>query len=93
MKLSITPCTLKAGTAVSVQPVHVVGKANPFFIILENIEKPMLIAPIVVRNLSHELNLGEAFLRGEKVELKFNNVTVSLKIGNSTVNYWTKAPL
>ena len=27
----------------------------------------------MVRNLSHELNLGEAFLRGEKAELKFNN--------------------
>ena len=62
------PCTLKAGTAVSGQPLHVIGKTNPFFIILENIEKP-----IVVRNLSHELNLGEAFLRGEKAELKFNN--------------------
>ena len=39
LKLSITPCTLKAGTAVSGQPVHVVGKTKPFFIILENIEK------------------------------------------------------
>ena len=94
MKLSITPCTLKAGTAVSVQPVHVVGKAKPFFIILENIEKPILIAPRVVRNLSHNLNLGEAFLRGEKAELKFNNGTVNLIIGNSTVNLLDKsAPL
>ena len=73
MKLSITPCTLKAGTAVSGQTVHVIVKSNPFFIILENIEKPILIAPIVVKNLSNDLNLGETFLRGEKAELKFNN--------------------
>ena len=51
LNLTITPCTLKAGTAVSGQTVHVIAKSNPFFIILENIEKPILIAPIVVRNL------------------------------------------
>ena len=61
LKLSIAPCALKAGTAVSGQPVEVLGKAKPFYITLENIEKPILIAPIVVRNLSHNLNLGEAF--------------------------------
>ena len=62
LKLSIAPCELKAGTAVSGQLVEVLGKAKPFYIILENIKKPILIAPIVVRNLLHDLNLGEAFL-------------------------------
>ena len=80
----ITPCSLKAGTAVSGQTVQVIGKSEPFFIIFENIDKPIVIAPIVVKNLSHDLNLGEAFLWGQKAELKFNNGTVSLKIGNYT---------
>ena len=88
--ISIAPCELKAGTAVSGQRVEVLGTAKPFFIILENIEKPILIAPIVVRNLSHDLNLREAFLWGQKAELKFNNGTVNLVIGNSTVNLWIK---
>ena len=44
----------------------------------------------MVKNLSHDLNLGEAFLRGEKAELKFNDGTVNMKIGNSTVNLLDK---
>ena len=36
LNLSITPCTLKAGTAVLGQTVQVIGKSKPFFIILEN---------------------------------------------------------
>ena len=66
--------------------MQVIGKFEPFFIILDNIDKTIVIAPIVVKNLSHDLNLGEAFLRGQKAELKFNNGTVSFKIG---VDLWT----
>ena len=48
----------------------------------------------MVKNLSHDLNLGEAFLRGQKAELKFNNGTVSLKIDKCTVELMDKnAPL
>ena len=50
----------------------------------------MLIEPIVVRNLSHDLNLGEAFLRGQKAELKFNKGKVNLIIGNSSVDLLDK---
>ena len=94
LNLPITPCSLQAGTAVSGQTIQVIDKSEPFFIILENIDKPIVIAPIVVKNLSHDLNLGEAFLRGEKAELKFNNGTVSLKIDKCTVELMDKnAPL
>ena len=85
LNLSISPCLLQAGTAVSVQTVQIKGKSAPFCIFLESINKPITIAPIVVKNLSHDLNLGEAFLRCEKAELKFNNGKVSLKIGTCTV--------
>ena len=40
LKLSIAPCALKAGKAVSGQPVKVLGNAKPFYRIIENIEKP-----------------------------------------------------
>ena len=53
LKLSVSPCSLKAGTAVAGQPVEVLGKAKPFYIIIEDIEQPVLIEPIVVKNLSH----------------------------------------
>ena len=45
LNLSITPCSLKAGTAVAGQQVEVVGKVKPFFICLENIRQPLLISP------------------------------------------------
>ena len=61
LKLPVSPCSLKAGTAVAGQPVEIVGKTKPFLIYIEDIEQPILIAPIVVRNLSHDLNLGEHF--------------------------------
>ena len=70
----ISSCTLQPGTAVSGQTVQVIGKSAPFCIILESTDKPITIATIVVKNLSHDLNLGEAFLRGEKAELKFITV-------------------
>ena len=80
----ISPFSLQAGTAVSGQTV--IGKSAPFCIFLESINKPITIAPIVVKNLSHDLNLGEAFLQGEKAELKFNHGTGSLKIDKCQVN-------
>ena len=78
LKLSVSPCSLKGGTAVAGQPVEVLGKVKPFFIIIEDIEQPVLIEPIVVRNLSHDLNLGEAFLRGHNASLTFNKGKVNL---------------
>ena len=83
LKLSITPCSLKAGTAVAGQQVEVIGKVKPFFIVIENIKQPMLISPIVIRNLSHPLNLGEAFLRQYNANLTFDKGTVNLGIKES----------
>ena len=65
LKLSVSPCSLTAGTAITGQPVEIIGKAKPFLIYIENIEKSILIAPIVVKKLSHDLNLGEHFLRAK----------------------------
>ena len=80
LNLSVSPCALKAGTAVAGQPVEVLGKAKPFYIIIEDIEKLVLIEPIVVRNLSHDLNLGEAFLRGHNAKLEFNKGKVTWQL-------------
>ena len=90
LKLSVSPCSLKAGTAVAGQPVEVLGKAKPFLIIVEDIEQPILIEPIVVRNLSHDLNLGEHFLRTSNASLKFNEGKVNMSIGKSSINLLDK---
>ena len=67
LNLQITPCSLKAGTAVAGQQVEVIGKVKPFLVVIENIKEKVLISPIFIRNLSHDLNLGEAFLREHNV--------------------------
>ena len=36
LNLSVSPCSLKAGTAVAGQPVEVLGKVKPFFIVTRN---------------------------------------------------------
>ena len=85
LKLTVFPCSLTAGTAVAGQPVTILGRTKPFLICIENIDKPILIAPIVIKNLSHDLNLGEAFLRKQNASLKFNEGIVSMQIGTSSV--------
>ena len=89
LNLTVSPCSLKAGTAVAGQQVEVIGKVKPFFVVIENIKQP-LISPIVVRNLFHDLNLGEAFLQGHNASLTFNKGKVNLGIGDSNVNLLDK---
>ena len=81
LKIKYKPCTNKAGTAVANQKVHVLGLADPFDLVLEGLEDPITIQPYVIRSLSHDLNLGEHFLRRYKAGLKFegNKVTLNLK--------------
>ena len=62
---------MKAGTAVSGQQVQILGKAKPVDLILEGLPEAVKIAPYVIRNLSHDLDLGEQFLRKNKAEIKF----------------------
>ena len=80
LKLKYKPCTVKAGTAVSGQQVQILGKAEPMDLILEGLPEAVQIAPYVIRNLSHDLNFGEQFLRKNKAEIKFEGTKVTLKL-------------
>ena len=82
---------MTAGTAVAGQPVEIIDKTKPFLIYIENIDKPILKAPIVIKYLSHDLNLGEAFLRKQNASLKFNEGIVSMQIGTSSVKLVDKS--
>ena len=86
LKLTIKPCNSKAGTAVSNQKVHVLGKADPFELFLEGLQDPIVISPFIIRNLSHDLNLGEAFLRKYKADLKFEGSKVTLNINGQKLD-------
>ena len=90
LKIPYKTCTKKAGTAVSGQNVHVLGQADPFFLILEGLKDPVLINPFVIENLSHDLNLGENFLRNNSAKLNFEGTRVTLKIKGEKVELVNK---
>ena len=54
LKLQIKPCNSKAGTAVSNQKVHVLGKVDPFELILEGLKDPIVISPFIILILTSE---------------------------------------
>lgn len=90
LKIPFKPCAKKAGTAVSGQNVHVLGQADPFSLILEGLKDPVLIKPIVIDNLSHDINLGEHFLRCNSAKLDFEGKKVTLEIKGEKVELVNK---
>ena len=52
----------KVGTAQAHAKCEVLGKAGPLKINIENLPGSFVINPFVVRDLSHEMNLGQSFL-------------------------------
>ena len=68
------------GTAQAQAKCEVIGRAGKLHIHIENIPGTFEISPFVVRDLSHEMNLGQSFLRRVQAELMFRNGFVNLKI-------------
>ena len=58
---------------------------------LEGLPKPVRIAPYVIKNLSHNLNLKEQFLKKNKAELEFEGMKVALKLGNKQLELVKKS--
>ena len=60
--------------------VTVSGRVKPFRIYLENIPNPFFIHPYVVKDLAHCVNLGQAFLRRNNINLRFKESGIRLAI-------------
>ena len=67
------------------QRVHVLGLADQFDLVLEGLEDSIKIQPYVIQSLSHDLNLGEHFLRRYKAGLKFEGNKVTLNLNNHSL--------
>ena len=67
------PITLQhqIGTAATGGTVEVIGRAKSFILFLEGIPKPVVLNPIVVKQLAHTVNLGQSFLRRNSAMLSF----------------------
>ena len=73
------------GTASSNGKVEIVGRAKPMLIYFENLKFPVVISPLVVKDLAHPINLGERFLRRYKATIQFSENFTRLGIGNHSV--------
>lgn len=85
LNLNYKPCVSTAGTAKVNQTMHTLGITDPFDLIVEDLVKPIKIQPYVTCSLSHDLNLGEHFLRRVGAVLKFNGNSVVLEINNQNL--------
>lgn len=92
LKVSGTPRTV--GTASTQGKVTIVGRSNPFYLYLEGVPEAIRIQPYVVKDLAHNINLGQDFLRRCGADMTFRVNGIQLKInGNSTMLKSSSAPI
>ena len=93
LNLEYKPCVSAAGTAKANQTLHTLGLTDPFDLILENLVNPIKIQHYVMCSLSHDLNLGEHFLRRCQAGLKFEGNKVTLEINNQSLELLNRSQL
>ena len=71
IKIPITLQRQQIGTAAAGGTVEVIGRAKSFILFIEGIPKPVVLNPIVVKQLAHMVNLGQSFLRRNSATLSF----------------------
>ena len=74
----------RVGTARANAQCEILGRTGPLKINIEHIPGSFVIHPFVVRDLSHEMNLGQAFLRQVGAEMTFRNGSISLRVKGGT---------
>jgi transposase InsO family protein len=65
------PVQKKVGTAAKGGSVNIIGKCKPFKIFIENVSKAITLQPFIVKELSHPINVGRAFLGRYRGRLEF----------------------
>jgi len=72
LKIKCRPVRKKIGTAAKGGSVQIIGRSPPIKIFIENISKPVIIEPYVVKDLAHPINVGRDFLGRYGGRLEFN---------------------
>ncbi len=57
----------------------VLGQAKPIKIYLEGIKKPLIIKPLIVKGLTHPLNLGMSYLQSHHCVMESSPTKTMLK--------------
>lgn len=71
------------GTANSKSKVEILGRCKPIVLYLEGLKYPVVIKPMVVRDLAHPINLGNHFLRRNNAHIEFGSDFVRLGLNKS----------
>jgi Reverse transcriptase (RNA-dependent DNA polymerase)/RNase H-like domain found in reverse transcriptase len=88
------PIQKTVGTAAKGGSVEIIGQSEPIKIFLENVPRPVIIKPYIVRNLSHPINVGRDFLGRYKGKLEYSPTAGFLEIqGAKTKLILKKDPL
>jgi hypothetical protein len=74
------PIQKTVGTAAKGGSVEIIGQSEPIKIFLENLPRPVVIRPYIVRNLSHPINVGRDFLGRYKGKLEYSPTAGFLEI-------------
>jgi len=74
------------GTAAKDGKIQILGRAKPMLIYLEGLKYPVIIDPLIVRDLAHPMNLGQHFLRRNQANIQFNPEYIRLGLNNQCVN-------
>jgi len=78
LSLKISGTARTVGTASAKGSVTVLGRVRPFRVYLEGMPNPFYIHPYVVQDLAHCVNLGQAFLRRNSIDLRFRETGVEV---------------
>jgi Reverse transcriptase (RNA-dependent DNA polymerase)/RNase H-like domain found in reverse transcriptase/Integrase core domain/Integrase zinc binding domain len=71
IKAQYTPIEKSVGTAAKGGSVKIIGRCEPIKLFIENVPRPVIIRPFVVKDLSHPLNVGRDFLGRNEGKLEY----------------------
>jgi hypothetical protein len=91
IRTKYTPMEKKVGTAAKGGSVKIIGKSAPIRIFIEGVPQGVTITPLVVKDLSHPINVGRDFLGRNKGRLEFTPSDGYLEINQVKVRMIKKA--
>lgn len=90
LKVKYTPVTKHVGTAAKGSSVKIIGRSEKIKLFIENIPRPVVIRPYIVKDLSHPINVGRDFLGRYCGKLEFTASDSYLEVLGSKVKLLTK---
>jgi hypothetical protein len=85
LKVKYTPLEKQVGTAEKGGSVKIFGNSEPIKIFIEGVPQGVIIQPLIVKDLSHPVNVGRVFLGRNGGKLEFAPTEGYIKINKNEV--------